>query len=345
MEIQKKIVIELNDNPITEYKLINDSGAYVSILNLGGIITEICVPDKYKNISNVVLSYEDYSGYLENPCYLGCLLGRNAGRISNATFLLNQNKYKLNQNNGHSNLHGGNSGFNKKIMSAKDYVLDEDLVLELSFQSPDGDEGYPGKLNVKCTYSFNNKNELRVSYFAESDEDTIVNLSNHTYFNLSSNFDCTVADHILKIPSHSYISVDDHTVPSDIIDVAGSPFDFNEGSRLECILSLSHEQLEKANGIDHPFILNKDNNIHLYHEESGRTLEIETDQPCCVVYTGNYLDSTLNLKDNVKGHKHCGIALETHWFPNFINRNDVPNLITSKSNPYSAYTIYKFRTK
>ena len=345
MEIQKKTVIELDTISITEYKLINSFGSYVSILDFGGIITNLCVPDKNGNISNVVLSYENYLDYIENPCYLGCMLGRNAGRISNGRFFLNQKQYNLNQNNGPSNLHGGNSGFNKKIMLAKDYILDEELVLELSFTSPDGEEGYPGDLNVHCTYTFNNKNELKISYSAESDEDTIVNLSNHTYFNLSGNHAYNITDHKLKIPSNRYISVDADTVPNNIRSVTNSPFDLNEGPRLDSILSCNHEQLEKANGIDHPFILNKNSSICLSHEKSGRILEIETDQPCCVIYTGNYLDSNLNLKENIKGHKHCGIAIETHWFPDFINRSDVPHLITSKSLPYNAYTIYKFKTK
>lgn len=345
MEIQKQIVMELDNLKITEYKLINDLGSYVCILDFGGIITNLCVPDKNGTISNVVLSYENYLDYIENPCYLGCMLGRNAGRISNGRFLLNKKQYNLKQNNGPSNLHGGNSGFNKKIMSSKDFILNEELSLELSFTSPDGEEGYPGNLDVKCTYTFNNKNELKISYFAESDEDTIVNLSNHTYFNLSGDYTCKVTDHKLKILSDTYVSVDANTVPNNIRNVVNSPFDLNKGMSLDSILSCNHEQLEKANGIDHPFILNNNNAICLSHEKSGRTLEIETNQPCCVVYTGNYLDSKLNLKENIKGHKHCGIAAETHWFPDFINRSDVPHLITSKSSPYSAYTIYKFKTK
>ena len=315
---------------IYQYKLENKNGINVTILNYGGIITSINVPDKNGEMGDIVLGFDSLSGYLQqgNP-YFGCLVGRYANRIANAKFKLNH-------------LHGGLKGFDKVIWTVKDKT---DTSLILSYNSKSGEEGYPGNLQIRVTYTLTALNELKIDYYAETDQSTPVNLTNHTYFNLSAGKDETILEHELQLDADQYTEVNKELLPTGKqIPVKATAMDFTKAKRI----GLDIEKVK--GGYDHNWVLNKTSETiahigYLYHPASGRMVDIFTTQPGIQFYSGNFLDGTLVGKKGQKYLQHGGLALETQHFPDSPNQPDFPNTILNKGEKYQHTTIYKFTVR
>lgn len=330
---------------VYEYSLYNDSSSHVSILNYGGTITEIYVPDREKRLENIVLGLKNIEDYEKSDIYLGCIAGRTAGRISGASFEIDGISYNLEANNNRSNLHGGPDGFNRRVWDAEEVLGNDYAALELRLLSPDGDQGYPGNLNVKVTYKFDNKNNLEISYEAVTDKKTVITLTNHSYFNLSGNYKTDILNHVLRIDADKYIEVDSETIPTKISEVQGTPLDFRIGKIVGSDINRENEQLKNAYGYDHPFILNQKAapQIVLEDNTSGRVLEITTDQPTVVLYTGNFIENNHTLRGDIKSQNRLGLCLETQWYPDAVNQPFLPKYILNPGEVYTAKTVYSFK--
>lgn len=332
---------------VRKYTLMNNLGYSVSILNYGGIICELKVPDKNGKVENIVLGHNDISKYEENAPnapYFGCVVGRTAGRISNAEFTINQTTYKLAKNNGNNTLHGGIKGFNSVIWSVEEIIEDNCIGLSLSYLSKHLEEGYPGNLDIEIIYKWNDENKLIIRYLAKTDQETPITLTNHSYFNLSGNLSSTILDHYLKINADQFVKIREDAIPYDIRNVEGTAFDFRAGKEIGKDINKDEEQIIYGKGYDHPFILNKTNEpqITLIHKNSGRKLTITTDEKCVVCYTGNYLTSEVKVYDNISTQQRGGICLETQYYPDSLNFSLVPSKTIKPNETYKQTTIYEF---
>ena len=330
---------------ITEYTLKNASGVQVSIINYGGTITKLITPDKKGTMGDVVLGYENLEGFLQkgNP-FFGALIGRYGNRIAGGKFTLDGKTYTLAQNNNGQSLHGGNKGFDKVVWDAKKPAGDSSL--ELTYVSKDGEEGYPGTLNVKVVYTVTAANELKIDYTATTDKATPVNLTNHAYFNLSAGADSTILNHELQIDADKYIPVNDVLIPTgQIADVQGTPMDFRTAK------PVGRDIAQVKGGYDHNWVLNKKGDglakvASVYEPTSGRYMEVFTTQPGLQFYSGNFLDGTLtNTKGGQKYVQHAALCLETQHFPDSPNQPSFPSTILKPGETYHQVTVYKFGTK
>lgn len=330
--------------PVTEYTLTNANGMQVSIINYGGTVTKIITPDKNGNMGDVILGYKSLDGYLQkaNP-YFGALIGRYANRIANAKFTLDGKTYQLAANDHGNSLHGGNKGFDKVWWDVK---KQSDSSLLLSYTSKDGEEGYPGTLNVQVVYTLTADNALKIDYTATTDKPTPVNLTNHSYFNLSAGKDSTIENHELWINADKYTPVNDVLIPTGkIVDVKNTPMDFTTPKKIGKDLS------QVKGGYDHNWVLNRKGNdlekvATVYEPNSGRFLEVFTTEPGLQFYSGNFLDGTLT--GTINGEKyvqHGALCLEAQHFPNSPNVPSFPNTILKPGETYKQTTAYKFSTK
>ncbi|MCY6482932.1 galactose mutarotase [Clostridium aestuarii] len=348
MKILKNYFGKTKDNKdVYEYTLINEGSSFIKVLNYGGIITEICVPDKCGNIENIVLGLNNIEDYEEkSPCF-GAIIGRTAGRISNASFSIDDVEYKLQANNFNANLHGGHLGFNNQIWNVKKIIHEDYAALELSYLSVDGEQGFPGNLNVKTVYKFDNSNVLEISYEAETDKKTIITLTNHSYFNLSGNCKEKILNHDLNINADEYILIDSEGVPKVASSVDNTPFDFRGGKKIKKDIFVEHEQIKYGNGYDHPFILNQANEsqVILEDENSGRQLEVSTNQPVVVLFTANSIRKDMILRGGTTSGDHLGVCIETQWYPDAVNNPNFPDYILNPGEKYIAKTTYAFKIK
>lgn len=313
----------------------------VSITNYGGIVTSIKVPDKNGNIENVVLGFDDLEKYKAGHPFFGAIAGRYANRIANGRFELNGEVYELSTNDGENHLHGGEEGFDKKLWDAE--VNEDENSVTLSYLSPDGEEGYPGNLEVYVTYTLTDDNELRIDYHATTDKPTVVNLTNHSYFNLSGDPSRGILDHLLTIQADRYTPVNEGLIPTgELQPVEGTPFDFTEpeyiGARIDSI----------PPGYDHNFVLNNPGSglrkiATVEHEESGRIMEVYTDQPGVQFYTGNFLDGSLMDRQGQPIEQYAALCLETQTFPDSPNKPDFPSPVLNPDETYETTTIYQFK--
>ena len=331
--------------PITKYTLTNPSGMEVSILNYGGTITDIIVPDKNGNKGDVVGRFDSLSGYLQkgNP-FFGALVGRYGNRIANAQFSLDGKKYTLAANNDGNSLHGGNKGFDKVVWKAEKNAGDSSL--ELTYLSKDGEEGYPGNLSVKVVYTLTADNAVKIDYMATTDKPTPVNLTNHSYFNLSAGHDSTILGHQLMINADKFTEVNKKLIPTGKLpEVKGGPMDFTVSKEV------GRDIGQVDGGYDHNFVLIKQGNelskaAEVYDPGSGRVMEVWTTQPGVQFYTGNFLNGQLvNTPGNVKYNKHAALCLETQHYPDSPNQPAFPTTILKPGETYMQTTIYKFSTK
>ncbi|MFA6979532.1 MAG: aldose epimerase family protein [Ignavibacteriaceae bacterium] len=331
------------------YTLKNHNKVSVSITNYGGIITSIKVPDKNGNISDIVLGYDHVDGYIiNNSPYFGALIGRYGNRIAKGKFSLGGVQYKLATNNGENHLHGGEIGFDKVVWTANELHGKDTVGLELTYVSKDGEEGYPGNLNVKVNYTLNNRNELRIDYTATTDKKTIVNLTNHAYFNLKDAGASTILDNQLKINADRFTPIDSTLIPiGKIIPVENSPFDFRNFTKIGKRINSKDEQIKFGLGYDHNFVLNENGN-QLKHaatvkeESTGRILEVFTTEPGIQFYSGNFLDGSITGKNNIVYNRRSGFCLETQHFPDSPNHNNFPLTELEPHQAYNSTTIYKF---
>lgn len=327
---------------ITEYTLRNASGAELSIINYGGTITSLRVPDKNGKLQNVVLGFDSLAGYTQqgNP-FFGALIGRYGNRIGGAKFTLDGTTYKLSANDNGNSLHGGKKGYDKVVWGAA--PLPGDSSLELTYRSADGEEGYPGNLSVKVVYTLTADNAVRIDYTAITDKATPVNLTNHAYFNLSGGSDSTILDHTLQIAAAKYTAVNDQLIPTGALpEVKGSPMDFNTAK------PIGRDITQVKGGYDHNWVLDRTNDqlqqvATLRHPASGRTMEVWTTEPGLQFYSGNFLDGTLtHTLNGTRYVKHAALCLETQHFPDSPNQPSFPNTILRPGETYRTTTVYKF---
>ena len=325
LKITNQKIAEHNYCDVIEYTLLAENGFMVKVLNYGGIISAIYAPDKTGKFENIVLAHPEFDP--ENVPYYGAITGRIAGRIKAGKFNLNGVDYQLAINNGPNHLHGGIKGLDKQIWTVRE--LSDGI--ELSYLSHDMEESYPGNLELKVSYRITADFQLKIDYSAKSDCDTILNLTNHSYFDLSAGVNPMAMQ--LKLVADYFAAVDaDGCTTGELINVAGTPFDFNHATPLSEVTAAKHPQVGIVNGgCDHPFVL-KQTNIDLIDPNSGRTLSINTSEPCCVVYTSNWHEP-----------QHVAVCLETQRMPNAVNWEQFrDSVILRESEIYSSHNIWTF---
>ena len=336
---------------INQYILKNSNGMQITIINYGGIITSWKAKDRDGSYEDIVLGFDNLSDYESSSPYFGALIGRYGNRIKEGKFSLDGVDYTLEVNNGENHLHGGVKGFDKVIWEVEKEVKESSASLILTHISTDMEEGYPGNLDVKVIYTLTNDDELKVRYEAETDKKTIVNLTQHSYFNLSANLSRDILAHQITIDADSFLPVDKTLIPSgELRDVEGTPFDFRVPKRVGDDINEDYTQLTFGNGYDHCWVLNNQNEgvrfvASAYDTLSGRSLEIFSDQPGIQFYSGNFLDGTLKSKDGGNYEFRSGFCLETQHYPNSPNQESFPSVILNPGEKYNTETIFRFSTR
>lgn len=336
-------------NPVTRYTLINTNNVIVKCIDYGAIITEIHVPDKTGKLADVVLGFDQLEGYLKGHPYFGTNAGRCANRIANARFMLDGKEYKLFANNGPHHLHGGKDGFDKKLWKAEPFLGPTGPGVKFSYTSPDGEEGYPGRLSTLITYTLTDNDELVIDFRATTDKPTVCNLAHHSYFNLAGHSSGTILDHVARFAAKNYTPADETLIPTGKIEpVANTAFDFTTAKPIG-------KDLEKAGGkpvgYDLNYVLDKGMTERpelaavVTEPRSGRVLEVYTTEPGLQFYTGNFLDGTTIGKGGTAYKQYAGFCLEAQRFPDSVNKpqwKDQSNVILKPGATYKQTTIYKF---
>jgi aldose 1-epimerase len=328
------------------FTLTNANGVEIRATTYGAIITAIRVPDRAGRFADVVLGFDNLDGYLKQHPYFGTVVGRYGNRIGGGRFTLNGQTYKLAQNNGPNHLHGGIKGFDKYVWKAEQ--LPNGRGVAFSRTSPDGEEGYPGNLAVRVTYTLTDKNELVVDYHATTDKATPVNLTQHSYFNLSGDPSTTILGHELTIDADRYTPVDATLIPTgELAPVQGTPFDFRKPTAIGARIDQPHEQLKFGRGYDHNWVLNRKGSqpgfaARAVEPRSGRTLEVATTEPGVQFYTGNFLDGTIKGKGGQVYNQRAGFCLETQHFPDSPNKPNFPSSILEPGKEYRTTTVFTF---
>ncbi len=332
-----------NGQPVTLYKLINPKGAEVHIMDLGGTVTSVKVPDREGKLGDVVLGFDTVGDYEARSPFFGCITGRYANRIAKGKFSLDGKEYSLVTNNGPNHLHGGSSGFDKKMWEGK-----EGLGAQVIFTrtSPAGEEGYPGALTTRVTYTWTDENALQIEYVCTTDAKTVVNLTNHSYFNLGGAGNGTILDHELTLQCDKFTPTDDTMIPTgELRDVAGTPLDFSQATLIGQRIGADFEPLKQGKGYDHNYIINGSGlrkAAKVRDPKTGRTLEVFTDQPGVQLYTGNFLDGTVRGKGGKQYPHRGGFCLETQAYPDTPNKPEFPSCVLSPGETYKHTCIYKF---
>ena len=348
-ELKTKIFGKTSDGTQVDlYTLANSKGMQVSIATLGGIVVTLEVPDRSGKIADVTLGFDSLEGYLKGHPYFGALIGRYGNRIAKGRFSLSGTEYTLARNNGENHLHGGLKGFDKVLWTAKEIQAKDGQVLELSYLSRDGEEGYPGNLQVTVVYTLTEANELRMDYRATTDKETVVNLTNHAYFNLAGQGAGDVLAHELFIDADRFTPVNGGLIPTgELRKVDGTPFDFRIPTPIGARIDGSDEQLVAGKGYDHNFVLKgKAGSLRLAarvrEPKSGRVLEVLTVEPGLQFYSGNFLDGTLTGKAG-KIYKHrYGFCLEAQHYPDSPNNPEFPSTRLRPGEAYRTTTVYRF---
>jgi aldose 1-epimerase len=336
---------------IDSYKLKNQKGMEVDIMTYGGIITSLKVPNKAGVSEEVVIGFNNFEQYTKDNPYFGALIGRYGNRIAKGKFSLDGKEYKLATNNGKNALHGGPEGFHRRIWTVEEAKGGDAAVLKLKYISKDMEEGYPGNLTVFVTYTLNKDNSLDVLYEATTDKKTVVNLTQHSYFNLSGDFTKTILNDEITIDADKLVPVDADLIPTGKLDdVTNTPFDFRKPKAIGKDIEVTNDQLKKGLGYDHCWVLNNQDKgfrfaASAYDPTSGRLLEVYTDQPGIQLYTGNFLDGTLPTRDGKTYAHRTGLCLETQHYPDSPNQKDFPTTVLNPGENYKTKTSFKFSTK
>ncbi len=329
------------------YTLKNQNGIIAQITNYGGKIAALFVPDRHGKLEDIVLGYETIQEWISGNPYFGAICGRYANRIAKGQFTIEGKNYSLATNNGPNALHGGIKGFNNVVW---DVVSNNDSTLELNYVSKDGEEGYPGNLNLKITYTLNEQNELRIDYHATADKSTVVNLTSHSFFNLSGEGNGDILGHELMINAEQFTPVDNVQIPTGVLqNVKGTPMDFTKSTLVGTHIDDKYDQLDYGKGYDHNWVLNhKPGEVGLaaiyYDPHSGRVMEVHTDQPGMQLYTGNWLDGSDKGKGHVYGMRSA-LCLETQKFPDSPNKPQFPSTVLKPGEIYKHICIHKFSVK
>jgi aldose 1-epimerase len=335
--------------PVEIYTIKNDA-IEARIITYGGIVQSLKVPDKGGKSADVVLGFDSIDGYAggakPNPPFFGAIIGRYGNRIAGGKFVLDGKTYEIPKIEPNNALHGGVKGFDKVVWKGKEIPHG----VELTYVSPDGDQGFPGKLTTVVRYTLVGK-ELKIDYSATSDKDTVVNLTNHSYFNLAGQGRSDILKHEVKINASRYTPVDDNLIPTgELASVEGTPFDFRKSTAVGARIENDNHQLKKGHGYDHNWVLDSEGKkfaeaAEVYDPSSGRVLQVLTDQPGVQFYTGNFLDGTLTGKDGkVYGHR-AGLCLETQHFPDSPNQPKFPTTELKAGQKYHTVTVFRFSTR
>jgi aldose 1-epimerase len=337
---------------VDQYTLSNAAGVEVTILTYGGIISSVKVPDRYGNVANVALGCTDLAGYQTRSPYFGALIGRYGNRLAGGRFTLDGKVHSVPVNNGPNSLHGGLVGFDKKIWRAKALAgATGDAALELTLVSPDDEEGYPGTLNATVVYTLTDANGLQIDYAATTDKPTVINLTNHAYWNLLGEGRGSVYNHILRLDCDRYTPVDETLIPTgELASVAGTPFDFRTGKAIAAAVRSDHPQVVIGRGVDHNFVLNRpsfdDRSLiraaRVYEPGCGRVMEVWTTEPGIQIYTGNFLDGSVYGPSGHAYRQGDAIALETQHFPDSPNHPNFPSTELRPGQTYRSTTVFKF---
>ena len=333
------------------YTLSNPGGMEAKITNYGGIVTELHVPDRKGQPGDVVLGYDKLSSYIEASPYFGCITGRYANRIAKGRFTIDGTEYKLATNNGDNHLHGGVAGLDKKVWKAREVKGVGRAGIEFSYLSPDGEEGYPGNLNCKVTYWLTVQNELEIQYEATTDKATHLNLTHHSYFNLAGAGSGDILNHQVEIFADKFVPTDAGNIPlGELAPVKGTPFDFLTPHTIGKRIGEEDQQLKVGIGYDHNWVINSTGKglelaARVTEEQSGRIMEVLTDQPGIQFYTGNFLDGS-NVGKGGKIYKHRNaFCLETQKFPDSPNNPSYPSSLLEPGQTYRHMCVYRFSTK
>ncbi len=338
--------------PVDLYVLTNKNGVEAAITNYGGAVVSLKVPDRNGKFGDVVLGYDSLDGYVNDKSYFGAIVGRYGNRIGHAQFSIDGKTYTLAKNNGENSLHGGIKGFNKAVWAAKELPAKNGQSLELTYLSKDGEEGFPGNLHVRVVYTLTDSNELKIEYSATTDKKTVVNLTNHTYFNLAGPGSGDILGHQLVIEADKFTPVDASLIPTgEFRDVQGTPLDFRKATAIGVRIDQDDEQLKLGHGYDHNFVLRRAAGApislaaRVVEPNTGRVLEVWTTKPGVQFYTGNFLDGTARGKGGLTYARRSAFCLETQHFPDSPNQPKFPSVVLNPGEKYSTTTTYRFTTE
>ena len=339
-----------NGDEIYSYVLTNKNNMSAEIINYGATVVKLSAPDRNGKIEDIILGYDSLSSYVNGSSFFGGIVGRYGNRIAKGRFTLDGKEYQLPINNPPNSLHGGTIGFNKRVWKAKELSGDIPAV-EFTYLSPDGEEGYPGDLTISVTYSLTDENGLKIDYKATTDKPTILNPTNHCYFNLTGNPNNTILNHVLMINADKFTPVDSTLIPTgQLEDVANTPMDFRKPKTIGKDINDDFQQLKFAGGYDHNWVLNNYNGsvrevVTLYDSTSGRYMEVLTDQPGIQFYSGNFLNGKDRGKDGIYYKFRTGLCLECQHYPDSPNKDNFPSVVLRPGETYTQTTIYKFSVK
>lgn len=349
--VESRVFGTLSDGTeINEYKIANNNGIEVSVISYGGIITKLLVPDKNGKIEDVVLGYDDLNSYVNDSPYFGAIIGRYGNRIAKGKFTLDGQEHQVPQNNGLNSLHGGDKGFDKVVWHAKQFHNKNVAGIVFTYTSADGEMGYPGTLTCEVTYTLDNDNNLKIDYKATTNKTTVVNLTHHSYFNLSAGKN-DILEHELLLNANKFLPVDSTLIPTGELRVVdNTPFDFRSFKPIGQSIDAENRQLQYGLGYDHCWVVNKSNSTMnlagtLYDPKSGRKMDVLTTEPGIQFYSGNFLDGS-NVGKGGKTYKYrSGLCLETQHFPDSPNQEKFPSTVLKPGEVYRSSTIYKFYNK
>jgi aldose 1-epimerase len=330
------------------YTLTNNKGMIVKIITYGGILNQIWAPDKYGKFKDVILGFDKLEGYVHGKAFIGALVGRYANRIGKAKFTLDGKEYKLAANNNGNALHGGTIGFNSVVWKGTPLTHSKSVALKLEYLSKDGEEGYPGNMNVVVIYSLNDNNEIEIDYSATCDKKTVVNLTNHAYFNLTGSPESDILNQVMMINADKYTPINETLIPTGKLEpIKGTPLDFKNPEPIGTRIDDKFEQIVLAGGYDHNWVLNKEGNAlslaaRVFDPLSGRVLEVLTTEPGIQFYSGNFLNGSETGIGNIQYDKRHGFCLETQHFPDSPNKPEFPSVVLEPGKKYSTKTIFKF---
>ena len=333
------------------YTLRNTRGAEAKITNYGAIVTSLKVADRNGKFDDVVLGFNDFDSYLKNDPYFGAIVGRYGNRIAKGRFTLNGVEYKLATNNGENHLHGGIKGFDKVVWTGRELKSPAGPAVVMTYLSKDGEEGYPGNLDVRVVYTLTNNNELKIDYTATTDKDTVANLTHHSYFNLAGEGNGDILNHLVTINANRFVPTDAGSIPTGkLMNVAGTPFDFLKPMGIGVRINQDHEQLKFGSGYDHTWVINGRPGVmrlaaSAYEATSGRVMQVWTTEPGVQFYTGNFLDGTKTGKSGKVYERRFGFCFETQHYPDSPNHPSFPTTTLKKGQTFKSTTIYRFSTR
>jgi len=336
---------------VTQFILTNKSGSKLGIINYGARATHLLVKDKDGKLEDVILGYDTIEGYESDNSFQGAIVGRYGNRIGEGKFSIDGQEYQLDINDGKNSLHGGSKGFFSVLWNGEVIETPDGPAVKLSYVSPDGEMGYPGTVSISVTYTLTDNNEVKIEYEGTTDKPTILNPTHHSYFNISGDFTQKITDELLQINAEKFTPVNETLIPTgELADVAGTPMDFRKAKLIGQDINADYEQLKIAGGYDHNWVLDSYNKMvrkvaEVYDPNSGRVMEVFTDQPGIQFYSGNFLDGSIIGKDGIKYNHRTALCLETQFFPDSPNHSNFPSPILRPGEKYTQTTIYKFSVK